>query len=88
MLACHITLFQYLGISYFLTRRYTDAATTWVGVISILEKNTSKDKMVSPPFSFLLPSPLLSLSSPLPALRSPVPTLLAVHHDDTLDALS
>jgi len=45
VLACHITLFQYLGISYFLTRRYTDAATTWVGVISILEKNTSKDKM-------------------------------------------
>jgi len=44
VMGCHVTLFQHMGISYFMSRRYTDAATTWASIISIIEKNSARDK--------------------------------------------
>lgn len=40
--ACHVNLYYFMGFSYFMTRRYTDAIHAWVSILTMVEKQSSR----------------------------------------------
>ena len=40
--ACHVNLYYFLGFSYFMTRRYTDAVHAWVSILAMVEKQSAR----------------------------------------------
>ena len=46
--ACHVNLYYFMGVSYFMMRRYTDAIHAWVSILTMMEKETARqDQMIA-----------------------------------------
>lgn len=46
---CHVNLYYFMGFSYFMMRRYSDAIHSWVSILTMMEKQSSgrQDKQIA-----------------------------------------
>jgi translation initiation factor 3 subunit L len=46
--ACHVNLYYFMGFSYFMMRRYSDAINAWVSILTMVEKQSGRqDKQIA-----------------------------------------